>query len=440
MSDGKLGGVGARCRAPAARATISPSALGIDAGGHDGAHHAARRRLRPQVQMRLRHRGGAAVQGDGRRAGQGGVDARGRHPARLLSHRDGGALRSWPRRQTTRSWPGGTAARRRASWPTSRPIRSIPSTSSSAWAGSIRRSTCPTSAWRAARRRATCGSAGSAPSTTWRMPGRSSPSSPRSPISSGSDPKDFLLELIGPARIVDPREAGHHAVVELRRAASRPIRSIPGGCGRWPSLRPRKPAGARQLPKGQGLGIAAHRSFVSYIATVVHVEVGDKGNITIPRVDTAIDCGFCVHPERVRSQIEGAAVMGLTLAKYGEITSRTARVEQSNFNDYPARPASTNRRRETRVHIVEQRHRRAGERRRRAGRAAVRAGALQRHLRRHRQAHPPAADRRSAGVIELTPSGQEGTPHHGAAPSECRSFHVRALVTGLLKFKAGEKR
>src|SRR5262249_56799395 len=74
----------------------------------------------------------------------------------------------------------------------------------------------------------------------------------------------------------------------------------------------------KQLPKGQGLGIAAHRSFVSYIATVVHVEVSDNGKIAIPRVDTAIDCGFCVHPERVRSQIEGAAVMGLTLAKYGE--------------------------------------------------------------------------------------------------------------------------
>ena len=108
----------------------------------------------------------------------------------------------------------------------------------------------------------------------------------------------------------------------------------------------------KQLPKGQGLGIAAHRSFVSYIATVVHVEVGDKGNITIPRVDTAIDCGFCVHPERVRSQIEGAAVMGLTLAKYGEITFKNGAVEQSNFNDYPIVRIDESPK-ETRVHIVE---------------------------------------------------------------------------------------
>ena len=84
----------------------------------------------------------------------------------------------------------------------------------------------------------------------------------------------------------------------------------------------------------------------------MHVEVGDKGKITIPRVDTAVDCGFCVHPERVRSQIEGAAVMGLTLAKYGEITFKNGAVEQSNFNDYQL-VRIDELPKDTRVHIVE---------------------------------------------------------------------------------------
>ena len=108
----------------------------------------------------------------------------------------------------------------------------------------------------------------------------------------------------------------------------------------------------KKLPPGHGLGIAAHRSFVSYIATVVEVAVDNKGNLTVPQVDTAIDCGFYANPERIRSQIEGAAVMGLSLAKYGEITPKNGRVEQSNFNDYPVvrhdeSPAVTN------THIVE---------------------------------------------------------------------------------------
>ena len=38
----------------------------------------------------------------------------------------------------------------------------------------------------------------------------------------------------------------------------------------------------RKLPKGRGLGIAAHRSFVSYAAVVVEVAVGDQGRAHHP--------------------------------------------------------------------------------------------------------------------------------------------------------------
>ena len=52
----------------------------------------------------------------------------------------------------------------------------------------------------------------------------------------------------------------------------------------------------KKLPPGHGLGIAAHRSFVSNIATVVEVAVDNKGNLTVPHVDTAIDCGSMSIP------------------------------------------------------------------------------------------------------------------------------------------------
>ena len=91
----------------------------------------------------------------------------------------------------------------------------------------------------------------------------------------------------------------------------------------------------RSVPKGHGLGIAAHRSFVSYIATIVEVAVDEKGKLTVPRVDTAIDCGTYVNPERIQSQIEGAAVMGMSLAKHGAITFKDGKVQQGNFDDFP---------------------------------------------------------------------------------------------------------
>jgi isoquinoline 1-oxidoreductase beta subunit len=167
----------------------------------------------------------------------------------------------------------------------------------------------------------------------------------------GRDQKDFLLEMIGPARIVDPRK---QVTTELWDYGE-PFETYPIDTGRLrhvAELAAERAGWGRALPKGHGLGIAAHRAFVSYVATVVEVAVDEKGNYTVPRVDTAIDCGFCVNPERVRSQIEGAAVMGLSLAKYGEITVKDGRVQQSNFNDFPIvrideAPA------ETRVHIVE---------------------------------------------------------------------------------------
>ena len=98
MSDGKWE-VWAPVQSPGGARDDIAKALGIKPEEMVVQPHAARRRLRPQVQVRLRHRGGAAVQGAGRRAGQGGVDARGRHASRLLPHRDGGALRGGPRRQ-----------------------------------------------------------------------------------------------------------------------------------------------------------------------------------------------------------------------------------------------------------------------------------------------------------------------------------------------------
>jgi isoquinoline 1-oxidoreductase beta subunit len=167
----------------------------------------------------------------------------------------------------------------------------------------------------------------------------------------GKDPKDFLLEMIGPARIIDVSKQ----VTTEWWDYGEPYQTFPIETGRLrkvTELAAERAGWGRQLPKGRGLGIAAHRAFVSYVATVVEVEVDAKGNISIPRVDTAIDCGFCVNPERVRSQIEGAAVMGLSLAKYGEITLKNGRVEQGNFNDFQIARIEESPR-ETRVHIVD---------------------------------------------------------------------------------------
>src|ERR1700704_3000381 len=83
--------------------------------------------------------------------------------------------------------------------------------------------------------------------------------------------------------------------------------------------------------KGHGLGIAVHRSFLTYVATVVEVEVDAKGQVHIPGVWTALDAGTVVAPDNVRNQFEGAAVFGTSLALFGEITATNGKIDQSNL-------------------------------------------------------------------------------------------------------------
>ncbi len=150
----------------------------------------------------------------------------------------------------------------------------------------------------------------------------------------GRDPKDMLLEVIGPARKIDPVAAD---MKELWNYGE-PYEEFPNDTGRLANvvqLVAEKANWGRQLPKGEGMGIAVHRSFVSYVASVVRVRIGEDGKIHVPEVHTAIDCGFCINPERVQSQIEGAAVMGMTIAMNSAITYEKGRVVQSNFHDYP---------------------------------------------------------------------------------------------------------
>ena len=145
------------------------------------------------------------------------------------------------------------------------------------------------------------------------------------------DQKEMLLELIGSPRIVNL-----DSVKDLWNYGE-PYDSYPIDTGRLRHVVEyvaEKGGWGRTVPKGHGLGIAVHRSFVSYIATIVEVSVDDKGKLSVPRVDTAIDCGTFVNPERIQSQIEGAAIMGLSLAKHGEITFKDGRVQQSNFDGF----------------------------------------------------------------------------------------------------------
>lgn len=90
----------------------------------------------------------------------------------------------------------------------------------------------------------------------------------------------------------------------------------------------------KDLPANHGLGIAVHHSFESYLAMAVHAEVNGD-DIQVHRVDCAVDCGLVLNPDQATAQMEGAVMMGMSLALYTEVSFRDGAVVNSNFHDYP---------------------------------------------------------------------------------------------------------
>jgi isoquinoline 1-oxidoreductase beta subunit len=148
----------------------------------------------------------------------------------------------------------------------------------------------------------------------------------------GRDPVEYMLELIGPPRVVDmtkvknPNYGGDYDIYPNDTGRLRKVLEIAAEKSGW---------GKRKLAKGSGMGIAVHRSFLTYVANVVEVQVGDDGRIHIPRVDTVVDAGLITNPEAARAQFEGAAVFGTSIALSGSITATNGAINQSNFDTYP---------------------------------------------------------------------------------------------------------
>jgi isoquinoline 1-oxidoreductase beta subunit len=164
------------------------------------------------------------------------------------------------------------------------------------------------------------------------------------------DPVEYLLQLLGPDRVIPrgdlpkefPNYQGNYDQYPIDTARHRRVLTLAAEKAGW---------GKQKQGNGSGMGIALHRSFLTYVATVVQVQIDDAGKVRVNKVNTALDAGTVVNPEMVRQQFEGAAVMGTGLALYGEITATNGAIDQSNFDSFQVARMNVAPR-ETNVHIV----------------------------------------------------------------------------------------
>jgi len=148
----------------------------------------------------------------------------------------------------------------------------------------------------------------------------------------GQDPKDYLLDMLGPDRKIDFSRDGvtypnYGASLEEHPVDTARMKAVvrkAADMAKW----------GRSVPDGHGLGLSIHRSFLSYVATAIEVAVDSDGRISFPGIWVAVDAGTVVNPANTKVQMEGGVLYGISNALYGEITAKNGVVVQGNFPDW----------------------------------------------------------------------------------------------------------
>lgn len=147
----------------------------------------------------------------------------------------------------------------------------------------------------------------------------------------GKDARETWLDILGAPRIVTTAELGVDKVPNY----GTPLDKHPIDTARHRRVLERVTEMCDwKNKKGRALGLSVHRSFLTYVATVVSVVLDPKGKPHVEEAWVACDAGLVVNPDRARAQMEGAVVFGMSLALHGSITMKNGAVEQTNFRDY----------------------------------------------------------------------------------------------------------
>jgi isoquinoline 1-oxidoreductase beta subunit len=147
------------------------------------------------------------------------------------------------------------------------------------------------------------------------------------------DPKDMLLEVLGDSK--DPITEKHLGLAKVGNYGA-PLDKHPISRERFRGVIDAVTKAAdwtKSRSSGRALGLAVHRSFLSYVAVVASVSKSARG-VQVDEAWIAADCGTVINTDRVRAQLEGAFIFGQTIAFHGEITMKAGAVVQGNFHEH----------------------------------------------------------------------------------------------------------
>jgi CO/xanthine dehydrogenase Mo-binding subunit len=88
------------------------------------------------------------------------------------------------------------------------------------------------------------------------------------------------------------------------------------------------------VSKGQGVSVMFRSG--TYWACVAHIAVNTtSGAIKVEKITVAVDPGIVVNPAQLKRQVEGGAMMGVSMALFEELRFDESGVTASDWRSYP---------------------------------------------------------------------------------------------------------
>ncbi len=98
--------------------------------------------------------------------------------------------------------------------------------------------------------------------------------------------------------------------------------------------RSKRPSVSNGVSRGQGVSVMFRAG--TYWACVAHIEVNmTSGAIKVEKITVAVDPGIVVNPAQLKRQVEGGAVMGVSMALLEEVRFDESGVTTSDWRSYP---------------------------------------------------------------------------------------------------------
>lgn len=139
-------------------------------------------------------------------------------------------------------------------------------------------------------------------------------------VAAGRDHVEFLLELMGEPRLVNPESPQ-----SMHTGRARNVIQTVAERAEWD----------KPMPQNRAKGLSFFFCHAGYVAQIADVEVRPNKEVKVHKVWAVADFGFIHNRSAAESQMEGGIIDGLSQLFHAKVTFNNGVIQQQNFHQYP---------------------------------------------------------------------------------------------------------